>query len=386
MKKTKINLVVFAIVLIALLPSKIIAQWNQPQWVVDKYQPLVYNFVYSGVNQSLAYRILKPINFDASKKYPVVVTLHNASGFSIPGSRDYNINNLRAINGQFAGDSIQSKYPTYVIALQADKFTSGKFDMWNKKHFEGAKQIIAALAPNVDINRIYVMGQSAGGHGTNLFISYGPTYFAAAIAASAEGNKISLANRDKLVNFNLWTMHGSNDTTSPYSSDVELFTYMKSKNAKMKFTTFIGRGHSTEDFLVGSYGATGTVTKSDTDEVTGVVTTKTYDYTTEYASAGSDPEANTLYWLFSKSLLGTAALNKKRATQKPTINFDLANSELNYSAGIDQIIVYNLNGSAVLKAKKPSGNTLDLSSLKAGLYIVKTYQENGDVGTTKIMK
>jgi len=277
------------------LSIQIFAQWNQPQWVVNKYEPYTYNFVYGGTNQALAYRLLRPINFDSTIKYPVVITLHGASGFSTPGARDYNINSLRAINGQFAGDSIRLAHPTYIIALQADKS-----DMWSKKHLEGAKQIIATL-PNVDINKIYVMGQSAGGFGSNNFISYDPNYFAAAIVASAEGNKISVANRDKLVNFNLWTLHGDKDVTSVYAADVELFTYMKAKNARMKFTTFINVGHSTEDFIVGAYGLSGGFTNTSTDSATGIVTVKKYTYKTEYAGTDSDPEPNTLDWLFSKS-------------------------------------------------------------------------------------
>ena len=294
MKKRKINKIGL-VLLMTLITVQTFSQWNQPQWVVDKYEPYTYNFVYGGTNQALAYRLLRPINFDSSKQYPVVITLHGASGFSTPGARDYNIKSLRAINGQFAGDSIRLAHPTYIIALQADKS-----DMWCKKHLEGAKQIIATL-PHVDINKIYVMGQSAGGFGSNNFISYDPNYFAAAIVASAEGNKISVANRDKLVNFNLWTLHGDKDSTSLYSADVELFTYMKAKNARMKFTTFINVGHSTENFIVGSYGLSGGFTNTSTDSITGIVTVKKYTYKTEYAGTDSDTEPNTLDWLFSKS-------------------------------------------------------------------------------------
>lgn len=386
MKKTKINLVVLAIVLIAFLPSKMLAQWNQPQWVIDKYQASELKFSYGGVMQTLAYRILTPANFDSTKKYPIVITLHGRSGFNAPETRAYNINNLRAVNGQFADEAIRLKYPAYIIALQGKTLPTGKNEDWGKMHFEGIKKIITDLGSNADLNRIYVMGQSFGGQGTYNFITYGPSYFAAAISASAEGDRISSANKDKLANFNLWTMHGKTDTEIPYKSDSLFYQYMKLKKAKMKFTTFTNTGHSMEHLMVGTYGAVGTYITSVTDDVTGVVSTKSYKYTTEYASTSSDIEPNTLDWLFSKSLLGPIALQKARATQKPTINFDRANSELNYGAGIDQIIVYNLNGAAVLTAKKSSGNTLDLSILKAGLYIVKTYQENGDVGTTKIMK
>lgn len=321
MKKTILCTTWLAIVMIAILPAKVFSQWNQAQWVVNKYEPYVYNFVFNGSNEALAYRLLRPINFDATKKYPVVITLHGASGFNKVNANDYNINNLRAVNGQFAIDSIRIAHPTYVICLQAIKFPDGSTDMWSRKHLAGAKQIIASL-PNVDINRIYLMGQSAGGFGVNNFLNYDANYFAAAIACSAEGNKISVTNRDKLKYFNLWTLHGDNDNVIPYSGDVELFDYMKGINALMKFTTFIDRGHSTEELMVGNYSTTGKISISDTDPNTGIITSRIYDYTTQYAGTGSDPESNTLDWLFSKNKIFTEPIKAYRISTG--INVDWA--------------------------------------------------------------
>lgn len=386
MKKT-IQATLFLVVVFLLLPSKILAQWNQPQWVVDMYEPYVYNFVYNGTDEALAYRLLRPVNFGASKQYPVVITLHGASGFNKTTAKDYNINNLRGINGQFAKDSIRVAHPAYIICLQAIKFADGSNDMWNRKHLAGVKQIIAAL-PNVDANQIYVMGQSAGAHGTNNFISYDPNYFAAAIATSAEGNKISVANRDKLVNFNLWTMHGDGDNVIPYTSDVELFDYMKGINASMKFTTFIGRGHSTEDFLVGSYAASGKTSIAETDPTTGITTVRVYDYKTEYAGPGSDPEPNTLDWLFSKKLggnlnVGPFSKDKSELSVYPNPTHSVANWSC--SSSFDEVVVINSNGKMAIKIVNPTTNSIDLSSLKSGLYFLKMRQNNSVI-TKKIVK
>ena len=379
MKKTKINLFVLAAVLIALLPSKIFSQiTNQPASVIAKYQPLKFTFQWKGVQQNWKYRLLPPISFvKGTNKYPVIVTLHGACGFSIPTARDYNFNNLRAVNGQLADDAVRTQYPAYVIALQAD-LINGKADMWSAKHLDGLKKIIATM-PQADTNKIYIMGQSAGGFGTNLFISLDPNYFAAAISAGSDLSNIPADKRANLVNFNLWHMVGENDfDNNRFPGSIEFFNDMKSRGSVMKLTTFPNVAHSTEDFMVNSYN-----NGSGSTVVSGV----SRNYNTYYASTSSDPEAITLKWLFSKSLK-PVALNKTRAPQKPTINFDRANSELNYSKTetIDQIEVYNLNGTAVLKVAKPSGNSLDVSSLKSGYYIVKTYLENGDVSTAKIMK
>ncbi|WP_026777275.1 T9SS type A sorting domain-containing protein [Polaribacter sp. Hel_I_88] len=386
-RRTRINISfnLVVIVFFTLLSSKISAQWNQPQWVVDAYEPYVHNFVHNGTDEALAYRLLRPINFDESQNYPVVITLHGASGFNKVKANDYNINSLRYINQEFAKDSIRLAHPTYVVCLQAIKFEDGSNDMWKRKHLEGAKQIIAEL-PNVNLNKIYVMGQSAGGHGTNRFISIDSDYFAAAIATAADGSKIKEEDRDKLINFNMWVMHGDNDGTIPYAGNVELFNYMKSKNGLMKFTTFIRRGHSTEDFMVGNYADEGKVSVVDTDRKTGETTTKTYDYTTQYAGPDSDREANTLDWLFSKSTNQSLSLNDKDIENLYVYpNPTNANIKWNNSMQIDEVLIYNLVGKTLLKIKSPSSNSVDVSNFPKGLYILKISSKNR-VFIRKILK
>lgn len=387
MKKT-LQITMFLAIASLFLPIKVLAQWNQPQWVVDKYEPHIYNFVYNTAWESLAYRLLRPINFDASQKYPVVITLHGYTGFNKVTASDYNINSLRYINQEFAKDSIRLVHPTYVVCLQGIKNADGTVDMWNRKYLDGVKQIIADL-PNVDTDKIYVMGQSAGGFGTNKFISYDPSYFAAAISVSAQGGKdLDLVDRDKLINFNLWTMHGDADTTMKYAFDVELFDYMQSKNAKMKFTTFLGVGHSTEYHLVNSYEASGKAKVIIPDTDTGIITVKNIDYTTQFAGPDSDPESNTLDWLFSKSLtggLGVNGMNKDRLELNVYPNPTHSFVSWNDSTNIDEVVVIDVNGKTVLLIANPTTNSIDLGSLKSGIYFLKI-RENNSVITKKIQK
>ena len=385
MKKAKFSFLFLVSVLLVLLPTKILAQWNQPQWVVDKYEPLKVKF--KNVNDALAYRLLRPINFDSTKKYPVVITLHGYTGFNKVTAPDFNINNLRHINQEFAKDSIRLAHPTYVVCLQGIKSSTGTVDMWDNGYFNSAKEIIVGL-PNVDMTRIYVMGQSAGGFGTNKFIGLDPAYFAAAIVASTEGaNDLAAADRDKLVNFNLWTMHGDSDTTMKYAPDVELFDYMKSKNAKMKFTTFLGVGHSTEYHLVNSYGASGKAKVIIPDTNTGTINVNNVNYTTQFAGPDCDPEPNTLDWLFSKTsvALGVNGMNKDKQELNVYPNPTHSVVSWNNFSNADEIAVINVNGKMVLRVDNPTTNSIDLSSLQSGIYFLKI-RENNSVITKKILK
>ena len=63
---------------------------------------------------SRPYRLMKPINFDASKKYPVILSLHGAGG---KGSD--NRKQLKVWNGQLAEKAVRTKFPCYVLAPQA---------------------------------------------------------------------------------------------------------------------------------------------------------------------------------------------------------------------------------------------------------------------------
>ena len=140
MKKTIRTVLIFTIVSL-LFTSQILAQWNQPQWVIDKYEPL--KVIFKTVPNALSYRLLRPINFHASQKYPVVITLHGYTGFNKATASDYNINNLRHINQEFAKDSIRLAHPTYVVCLQGIKNADGTVDMWDNSYLNATKEIIA---------------------------------------------------------------------------------------------------------------------------------------------------------------------------------------------------------------------------------------------------
>ena len=117
--------------------------------------------------KKLPCRVMKPINFDGSKTYPVIVSLHGAGG---KGSD--NRKQLKPWNQQLAEKERRTKFPCYVVAPQAA-------GLWNAQHLKQIKMIIKGL-PAADMKRIYILGHSMGGHGTYIFIQLDPEYFAAA--------------------------------------------------------------------------------------------------------------------------------------------------------------------------------------------------------------
>lgn len=359
MKNTYITSMLVGIALFMSIPTNLFAL-TQPQWVIDSYEAHKY--------QTLAYRLLRPINFDATQKYPLVITLHNGPAMSDSTQiKAYNIVNLRIMNRQFAEDSMRLKYPAYILAPQVNS-------MWNKSHLNLCKDIIASL-PNVDMNRIYVMGQSMGGMGTYNFIEADPQYFAAAIACSGLGDTIKIPT---LANFNLWALHGATDTTVPYTTDSLCFETMKKANGKMKFTTFVKWGHSCEMLMMNDYLVTNTPLPNDSLKS---------GYITQVAGPGYDPEPNTMKWMFSKSKSANLAALSSTNSNSASIELHQTKHTLSWNdeAEIDEVLIFNTFGAITLKKQSPINKNIDISELQSGVYLVKFKGKNFNFGTKKII-
>ena len=110
----------------------------------------------SQVFEGMPCRVMKPLGFDSKKSYPVIVSLHGAGGKGTNNSKQ-----LKDWNRQLAEEQRRKDFPCYVVAPQAA-------GLWNAEHLEKIKALIKGL-PSVDMDRIYILGHSMGGHGTYYF-------------------------------------------------------------------------------------------------------------------------------------------------------------------------------------------------------------------------
>ena len=177
----------------------------------------------SGVN----YQYFKPVNKDDGKKHPLIIWFHgNGEG----GYKDYrnNVSQKLANRGAvaFAEDKTQKIFGgAYVVAPQAD-------DTWYNNHTKGYIKSVKAMIDefasenNVDKNRIYIFGASAGGYMSfRMMIEY-PDYFAAfstsaaALDKAATSGGVATTTQDlmKIRNKPLWMVHAQNDPTISYEN------------------------------------------------------------------------------------------------------------------------------------------------------------------------
>lgn len=177
----------------------------------------------SGVN----YQYFKPVNKDDGKKHPIIIWFHgNGEG----GYKDYrnNVSQKLANRGAvaFAEDKTQKIFGgAYVVAPQVD-------DTWYNNYSKGYIKSVKAMIDefvsknNVDKNRIYVFGASAGGYMSfRMMIEY-PNYFAAfstsaaALDKAATSGGVATTTQDlmKIRNKPLWMVHAQNDPTISYEN------------------------------------------------------------------------------------------------------------------------------------------------------------------------
>ena len=229
------------------------------QWR-ELYEPRMFD--------GMPVRVMKPIDFDPSERYPVIVSLHGAGGKGTDNRKQ-----LKDWNRQLAESQRRKDFPCYVVAPQAA-------ELWDADDLKNTKALIKQL-PSVDMNRIYLMGHSMGGHGTYIFIQLDPDYFAAAAPSAGSGLKRTEDFIDpmKIKNVPIWAFHGDKDGVCPIEKDQKVFDEMNGLGGNMKLTIWKGDNHGVSGKMI--VGADNGVT--------------------HLSSQRCDKEPDFMTWLFSQS-------------------------------------------------------------------------------------
>jgi predicted peptidase len=206
-------------------------------------------------NDTLLCRILSPLNFEANKKYPVVVFLH--------GSGERGNDNEAQLNwgaDVFLDSLTRVKYPAIVIFPQCPK--NSKWSEYNKssatdstgytwpseqKMFTSLRLVMEFIdtlrgSSKVDSKRIYLGGLSMGGFGTLELLWRRPDLFAAAIPICGAVNPEK--SKEFKSNLPLWIFHGGSDPVIPVSNSRLLYSLLKATSKKVKYTEYPGVGHN----------------------------------------------------------------------------------------------------------------------------------------------
>lgn len=213
--------------------------------------------LYISGNDTMPYRLLLPVDFDASKKYPLVFFLHGA------GERGSD-NEKQLVHGAklFLKEEVRTKYPAIVVFPQCAEnsfWSNVGFKMDNgQRNFlfqeageptpamRLAQELLSSLMKTYPVARrqVYVGGLSMGGMGTFEIVRRNPQLFAAAIPICGGGNTATALSLKKTK---WWVFHGGKDDVVPPQLSEEMVQALKKVKASVKFTLYPNANHNSWD-------------------------------------------------------------------------------------------------------------------------------------------
>ncbi|NJK86710.1 MAG: hypothetical protein HC906_12795, partial [Bacteroidales bacterium] len=148
MKKTK--LVLHSILSILFLIN--LAIQAQIEEITEKF--LYGN--YNSATNPFKYRLFVPENYDSTKNYPIVLTLHGAGETGNDNEIQISLNHIATC---WADSAFQSKHPCFIFSPQTPVYGWG---------YASVMEMLDSLVNSysIDTNRIYITGLSMGGYGT----------------------------------------------------------------------------------------------------------------------------------------------------------------------------------------------------------------------------
>lgn len=151
---------------------------------------------------TVKYRLFVPKNYDPSKKYPFIVTMH---GVGEKGNNNTSQVDLEDLVSTWIADKIQSENPVFVMGPQcpSDLFWGGVATQTVHKIIDSLKREFS-----LDTNRLYAVGLSMGARGVFNLLEERPGYFAAAVACAGAGNNNAAA---LIARTPLWAFHAAGD-------------------------------------------------------------------------------------------------------------------------------------------------------------------------------
>lgn len=181
------------------------------------------------------YYLLKPQSYDLTKQYPLVLTLHGASGHSYGAYA-------------LASDEFMQKFPAFVLVprIQLTSWTLPKYD---DVYPEPSKHIMTLLDTlmsdySIDQNRVYVTGYSVGGYGSFSMAAEYNTTFAATVPLCGGGQTTDAA---KLKDMAVWVFHGAQDKGIPVENSRKMVQAIKAVGGTPNYTEFPDLAHNIWD-------------------------------------------------------------------------------------------------------------------------------------------
>ncbi len=213
--------------------------------------------VYVNGTDTLRYRIQYPLNYEANKKYPLILFLH--------GSGERGRDNEKQLvwgGALFSDEANRAKFPAIIIVPQCPQNDSwgrisrtntappdslGNLKYMSDQPIGKSLRLVSELldsmvsAKKVIPKKVYVGGLSMGGMGTFEILWRKPGFFAAAfpICGGGDPSKVGLYGK-KLP---IWIFHGEKDPVVMPANSRRMVTALQGVKAKVKYSEYPGVQH-----------------------------------------------------------------------------------------------------------------------------------------------
>ena len=196
----------------------------------------------------LRYRLLEPLDVDASPSYPLVLVLHGA------GERgDDNVRQLIHGGRNFADEQFRRRHPAYVVAPQCPAEQKWVEVPWDRRQHAMPAEPSAPLARTlellealqreyaIDPARIYAVGLSMGGYGTWDLLQRRPELLAAAIPICGGGDPAHVA---PFAATPVWAFHGAEDAVVTVDRSRDMIAALRAAGGRPVYTEYEGVEHN----------------------------------------------------------------------------------------------------------------------------------------------
>ena len=249
MKKTWMLLIPIAIIsIVAIILTLLLWKREDKPSVIE--QSVSKTFVSkSDSTFVMGYRIFVPQDYDAGKKYPVLLYLHGSDkcGSDNVSQTDAKIQHLFdtcpdilgqtiVISPQCPKDKQWVDYPCNEGNYSTDEVAESKTLATVYEIMENVLQEYSC-----DKDRVYVLGLSMGGYGAWDMITRHGDMFAAAVPLCGGGDP---SKAEYLKDIPIWTYHSTNDSEVKFQGTSELYDAIVSAGGeKIRFSIIENAGH-----------------------------------------------------------------------------------------------------------------------------------------------
>lgn len=215
--------------------------------VVAQYEERSFEVPGTDSPRTLHFRLLRPIQVEPDKKYPIMLYLHGA------GERgDDNKLQLMYLPEWMTRKEWRQKYACYLMAPQLPR---GRY--WAPLRVSQGAPNASTAAPSegelvyramealfkelpVDQQRVYLTGLSMGGFGSWALAAAHPERFAAVAPICGGGDP---AWAERLKNVPIWAVHGDADKVVPPQRSRDMIAAIKAVGGSARYTELKGVAH-----------------------------------------------------------------------------------------------------------------------------------------------